>query len=265
MSNRMKRAILLFSALAFSAVASAREPIPMKWTIDGTEREALVFSPAANAASAAVVFGFHGHGGNMRFAARGMHFQDAWPEAIVVYMQGLPGPSLIPGRDRTPRAGWQFRAGELNNRDLKFFDAVLKTLHEKYSVDDNRIYASGFSNGGIFTYLLWSERPDVFAALAPGGAVILPGVHVSKARSVLHYGGRRDRLVKFENQERTIEQLRRLNNCSASGKPCGEYCTFYPSSSATPVETVIYPAGHIYPPPVTALIIKFFQEHPRKS
>lgn len=260
----MKRAILLFSTLALSAVASAREPIPMKWTIDATEREALVFPAVANAAPAPVVFGFHGHGGNMRFAARGMHFQDAWPEAIIVYMQGLPGPSLI-RRDSVPRPGWQFRAGEMNNRDLKFFDAILKTLHEEYSIDDHRIYASGFSNGGVFTYLLWSERPDVFAALAPGAAVILPRVHVSKPRPVLHYGGRRDRLVKFENQERTIEQLRRLNNCSASGEPCGEYCTFYPSSSATPVETYIYPAGHIYPPPVTTLIIRFFQEHPRKS
>jgi hypothetical protein len=31
------------------------------------------------------------------------------------------------------------------------------------------------------------------------------------------------------------------------------------------VATFIHPFGHIYPPQVTPLIVKFFQENPRRS
>jgi polyhydroxybutyrate depolymerase len=263
---RKLRIALILALAALSETASAREPSLLKLRVDGSEREALVFAPSTSvAAKSAVVFGFHGHGGNMRFAARGMHFQDAWSEAIVVYMQGLPTPSLFPERERGLRTGWQHHPGELNDRDLKFFDAVLATLHEKYSVDDNRIYASGFSNGGYFTYLLWAERPNVFAAFAPGAGLILPSFHLSQPRPVLHFGGRRDRLVPFANQERTIDEVRQLNGCAGQSESCGMNCTLYPSARGTPVMTFIHEGGHFYPPPVTGLIVKFFQENPRKG
>ncbi|MFY8056754.1 MAG: hypothetical protein ACOVRM_03375, partial [Planctomycetaceae bacterium] len=59
--------------------------------------------------------------------------------------------------------GWQKSAGDQQDRDLKFFDVVLQSLRSEYRVDDRRIYATGHSNGGGFTYLLWSERSAVFA------------------------------------------------------------------------------------------------------
>jgi hypothetical protein len=115
----------------------------------------------------------------------------------------------------------------------------------------------------LFTYLLWSQRPNVFAAFAPGGAVILPSVRVTQPRPALHFGGERDRLARFAKQQETIEQIRKLNGCAARGESCGTYCTLYPSSTGTPVETFIHPSGHFYPPPITEKIVKFFQEHPR--
>ena len=39
---------------------------------------------------------------------------------------------------------------------------MLKSLKQDYKVDEKRIFSTGHSNGGGFTYLLWSERPDVF-------------------------------------------------------------------------------------------------------
>ena len=35
----------------------------------------------------------------------------------------------------------------------------------KFKIDEKRVYATGHSNGGGFTYLLWTCRPDAFAAL----------------------------------------------------------------------------------------------------
>ena len=36
-----------------------------------------------------------------------------------------------------------------------------------FSIDDKRIYCTGSSNGGTFTYILLQLRPKVFAAAAP--------------------------------------------------------------------------------------------------
>src|SRR5436853_3890230 len=124
----------------------AAEPTPTTWMVDGVQREALVYVPSTSSKSP-VIFAFHGHGGNMHFAARGMAFQNAWPDAIVVYPEGLPTPGIVLDREGK-KAGWQDYAGQENNRDLKFVDEMLKSLREKYSVDDSRIYATGFSNGG---------------------------------------------------------------------------------------------------------------------
>ena len=146
----------------------------MKWTVEGVEREALVIAPTNNGlsktagagAKAPVVFAFHGHGGNMQQVAdAGM--QQLWPEAILVYPQGLPTKLYVDPEGRG--AGWQQEPGQNGDRDLKFVDAMLATLRQKFVVDDRRIYATGLSNGGIFTYLLWGTRGKSVRGVRAGG------------------------------------------------------------------------------------------------
>ena len=260
----MKSLSFLFAA-SFWVVSTgfAIEPTSTKWTVDGVEREALVFLPSASSkARPPVIFAFHGHGGNMHFAARGMAFQNFWPEAIVVYPQGLPTPGIVMDHEGK-KPGWQREPGQEHDRDLKFVDAILATLRPKYSIDEARVYATGFSNGGLFTYLLLSQRPDVFAAFAPGGAALMRSVQLTKPSPVFHYGGEKDQLARFSRQQETIEQLRNFNGCAAQGQSCGANCTLFPSAKGAPIATFIHPFGHVYPPQVTPLIVKFFQEHPR--
>jgi polyhydroxybutyrate depolymerase len=258
------RLLISFILVSNLSLAYSAEPETMRWKIENVERVALVYAPsAAGPAKVPAIFAFHGHGGNMHFAARGMHFQDAWPEALVVYMQGLPTPSLLKEDRQGQRPGWQHRPGELNDRDLEFFDQALAELRKKYSIDERRIYATGFSNGGFFTYLLWAARPDVFAGFAPGACMVLPALHLTQPRPCLHFGEKSDRLVPFAKQTQTMDEVRKLNGCAARGEPCGTYCTLYPSASGAPLETFIVPGGHLYPPPVTERIVQFFKEHPK--
>jgi polyhydroxybutyrate depolymerase len=238
----------------------------LTWQVDGIRREALVYSPKKAEASegpAPVVFGFHGHGGSAVNAARSFGFHKFWPEALVVYMQGLP----TPGRLTDPegkRNGWQHAAGDQADRDLKFFDAVLATLKQKYQVDSERIYASGHSNGGGFTYLLWAERPDVFAAMAPSAASS-PVVRQLKPKPAMHIAGKNDQLVRFAWQQQTIEVVRKINGCAETGSAWAKDCTLYPSATGTPLVTFIHDGTHKYPPEAPPLIVKFFKEHRRQT
>ncbi|MHC4875633.1 MAG: CE1 family esterase [Planctomycetota bacterium] len=241
-----------------------REPETLTWTIDGLKREALIYLPKdGNEKPAPLVFGFHGHGGSMHNADRSFGLQNHWPQAIVVYMQGVP----TPGRLTDPegkRNGWQHDLGEQNDRDLKFFDAVLKSLREKYKIDDSRIYSTGHSNGGGFTYLLWAARGDVFAAIAPSAA----GSRALRRNSpapipAMHIAGRNDNLVKYSWQQVTMATLRRNNGCNEEGSDWAIDCMLYKSEKNAPVVTMIHSGTHKYPPQAPPLIVKFFKEHHR--
>jgi len=254
--------ILLLCTLAITGVRTPAQTI-MTWTVEGAQRQALVFGPApsTNAHPVALVFAFHGHGGTMQAAASGMHLQTSWPGAVIVYPQGLQTPSQI---DPSGMGfGWQVRAGQqgLNDRDLKFFDAMVATLKQKFPVDSTRIYATGFSNGALFTYLLWAERGQVLAAVGICAGILDPAEHLTLPRSAVIIGGTNDQVVPFPLQQQTIELVRQVDNATGPGQPCGQICTFYPSTSQTPVVTRIHSGGHIYPPWAGAAIVAFFKLH----
>lgn len=54
---------------------------------------------------------------------------------------------------------------------------VIDQLKELYEIDVSRIYATGFSMGGIKTWDLYQEYPEIFAALAPMGATVSVGMN----------------------------------------------------------------------------------------
>jgi polyhydroxybutyrate depolymerase len=250
--------VLLLSLL----LAAEVEPVTQTWTVDKIERQALVYRPQKESPDGApVVFGFHGHGGNARNASRTFALHTHWPEALVVYMQGIP----TPGRLTDPegrRNGWQHGAGDQGDRDLKFFDAVLATLKEKYRIDENRVYSTGHSNGGGFTYLLWSHRPDVFAAMAPSASAAR-FITTLKPKPAMHIAGENDPLVKYAWQTVAMQAIRGINGCATEGEPWAKHCTLYPSATGTPFVAYIHPGDHKYPADAPPLIVKLFKEHAR--
>ena len=245
----------------FARAATAAEL--QHWNIAGVEREALIVAPARQTDSKLpLLFVFHGHGGNMHSAEHGQAFHQSWPEAIVAYPQGLPTPGFL-GDMRGMLPGWQHDAGESGDRDLKFVDAIIETLRAKYSIDENRIYATGFSNGGFFCYLLWAQRPQTFAAVAPGAATLVSSIHLQTCKPAFIYGGRNDHLVRFISQRAAIDAAREVNGCENVGVACGDQCRLFSSTRQAPVMTFIHEGGHVFVPEVRPLIVEFFKSHPR--
>lgn len=244
----------------FSGLVQAAEPKPRTWTIEGVSREAIIVVPdAAKQTASPLVFVFHGHGGNMRQVARSFRIHELWDEAIVVYMQGLNTPGQLTDPEGK-RPGWQKEKGDQKDRDLRFFDEVLKSLKQDYKVDEKRIFSTGHSNGGGFTYLLWSERPDVFAAFAPSGSAALRLKNTLKPKPMLHIAGDNDPLVKYAWQTMMIDSVKKTNQCE-EGQPWEEKCTQFPSKIGAPVITFVTSQGHKFPPEAPALIVKFFKQY----
>jgi polyhydroxybutyrate depolymerase len=271
----MQRFIITASiCLGFTVSSWASAPTTQHWTIDNVDRQAVVYAPdKAKTDPAPLVFAFHGHGGNVKLYSSLVFFPKAWPEAIIVYPQGLNTPGLL--TDHTGKApGWQTGPGEQDDRDLKFFDAMLASLEKVYKVDPNRIYVTGHSNGGTFTYILWETRSQEIAAFAPVSCSLSMTTKDPEAveikvpdvamRPIFHVGGKNDPVVKIAWQMNGIEKLRNVNHCGP-GEPYDERATLYPSTAGAPVITWIHNGNHASPPHAAEEIVKFFKQYPRST
>jgi polyhydroxybutyrate depolymerase len=247
---------------------SAAEPELRKWSVNGIEREALVYIPKTSdqprdSAPIPLVFVFHGHGGHSQHATRSFHLHQLWPEAIVVYPQGL----LTPGRltdTEGKRTGWQRFSGDQGNRDLVFFDHVLASIRRDLRIDETRIYATGHSNGGAFSYLLAAERSAVLAAIAPSGAAAIRLKRTLLPLPVFHIAGENDPLVKYKWQRETIDMILKINRCD-SGAAWKNGATIHHSEIGMPVAVLITQEGHHFPPRAPELIVEFLKQQSRKA
>lgn len=250
---------LLLSVTAFSFGEPARET----FTVDGVERQAIVY-PGSKGPGAPVVFVFHGHGGTAQNVARRFRIHELWPEAVVVYMQGIPGVVGIRDPDAA-RNGWQKSPGQAGDRDIKFFDAALERTQKKYNGDPNRVYVLGHSNGGRFVNVLWSMRGDKLAALCsgagPGGRLI----ENAPPKPVYIIGGEKDPLVPFRIQQISIEVARKvLKTDQSRAKVFGVERT-EPGPNGIELVTYVHSGGHEFPVEALPGVINFFQRHLRRT
>ncbi len=227
----------------------------MRWQVNGATREAIVQAPdtADSGEALPLVLSFHGYGDNMEnFQYTNVHI--AWPDAVVVYFQGLE-------RSRGLR-GWVTEPGD-SNRDLALVDVALASLKERFRIDDDRIYATGYSNGGGFTYLLWSEWADVFAGFAPVAARFRDGVRPEMPRPVFVIAGDQDRVVDFEDQQEAFELAIDVNSVRDESMECGNGCTLYGAATAAPVMVWVHHGAHVYPRGASEGIATFFRRYGR--
>ena len=227
----------------------------MRWQVNGSTREAIVQAPdtAATGEPLPLVLSFHGYGDNMEnFQYTNGHV--AWPDAVVVYFQGLE-------RSRGLR-GWVTELGR-SNRDLALVDVAVASLKERFRIDDDRIYATGYSNGGGFTYLLWSERAEMFAGFAPVAARFRDGVLPEVAKPVFVIAGDRDRVVQFEDQQKAFELAIDVNNVRDESMECGNGCTLYGAATGAPVMVWVHHGAHVYPRGASEGIAAFFRRYGR--
>lgn len=246
----------LFSLLLFQPNFETKT-----YSVNGVKRVADIYAPSVNSKHPPLVFGFHGHGGNTKNASRSFQMHTEWPEAVVVYMQGLP--TKVQRTDPEGKyPGWQISAGQNQNRDLAFFDAVYADVTKRFGVDLDRVYSMGHSNGGRFTYLLMQQRGDLFAAFAPSGSPSpLAGM---PAKPVFHIAGESDPLVPFKGQSTTLDLIKKRNGCG-EGIKTGKYTTLFKSESGNDVVAYFHPGGHEYPrSDGPGLIVQFFKSHSRR-
>jgi len=244
--------------------AGQAAPIPglsrQTWTVNGLERSGLVAAPHSTTdAAAPLVLVFHGHGGSSANAARTFRIHEAWPDAVVIYPQGLTTAGVLTDPDgKLP--GWQHTAGVDGDRDLHFVDAMLTWASAQYAIDPKRIFAAGHSNGGSMVYVLWAARADRFAGFAPSSSIFrVDAIASAKPKPAFIVSGRADPLVPFAAQQLSLRGVLRLNQAAVAGTPWSGGAERHASSIGADVITYIHPGGHAMPDDAGALMARFFK------
>ncbi|MEC8252519.1 MAG: hypothetical protein VX044_04850 [Planctomycetota bacterium] len=260
----------LFATEAPRAQRRGQDPALRRWQVDvdGHLRSAWIFDPVRagdDGQPRPVVFVFHGHGGRAQGIARGLAIHRHWPDAITVYPQGLPTPGLFDKEGRG--TGWQHDRGDLADRDLRFFDAMLDELLRAGRADPRRVCVTGHSNGGGFCYVLMVARGDQLAAAAPSSAsakqhvgdVALPQI------PLLHSGSPRDRVIKWTSQMVAVDRARSARGCRA-GKTLKAHPDVVQHPSPKGAVCIFeHDEGHRIPRKQAALTAAFFQRHARPA
>jgi hypothetical protein len=109
--------------------------------------------------------------------------------------------------------------------------------------------------------LLWDQRPDVFAAVAPCGSLPREQLKLTTPKPAFIVSGEKDPLVDIDRQKAAIERVRKLNGATTDRDSVDERHTVYESDQGTPVETLIHRGAHVLPPRAPMLIVNFFRSH----
>ena len=144
-----------------AAATVAADQITLGKTVDGLERRFRFSAPAVEAGEKLpLVMAFHGGGGAGDLFPQEDEFNELVDSEnlIMVY----PIAELV-----SPNEGeWQLntRAGAMH--DIHFLEAILDEMGSRYCVDQDRLYATGYSLGAMYTYEVACHMNDRFAAVA---------------------------------------------------------------------------------------------------
>ena len=159
----MRRLFLFFIGLISVTTIISQQQINRTLTHDGLNRDYILYIPAVYDGTTPfpVMFSFHGGGGtSMDFMN---YTNDMRPIAdtagfIAIYPQAAVDPS-------DGSNAWLHKA-PTNHNDVTFIEAIIDTLNNEFSIDNNRVYACGYSEGGIFSYELGCRLNDKIAGFA---------------------------------------------------------------------------------------------------
>lgn len=118
------------------------------------------------------------------------------------------------------------------DKDINFLKAIINEMYNKYGIDKNRVYVSGFSMGGMMSYHAANKMGDMIAAIAPvsgGGGVNSP----KRAMPIMHTHGTTDDVVNYNSTVNTLKGWVNAQKCSSNSQKIKPYPSTKPGSAAS--------------------------------
>ena len=180
----MVKYLIIFFSLCFSQYTLVH---------DGVSREYYVSYPANPTEPCPLIISMHGYGGDASWHRSFTEMDDyTIPQNIaVVYPEGMLNSWNVGGF-------WDNN----NYDDVGFINVLIDSVAAQFSIDLDRVYACGFSNGGYMAYELSCELSDKIAAFGSvSGNFLLNEDQVcdqSRQIPIIDFHGTADTFVPYD-------------------------------------------------------------------
>ena len=138
----------LLCAWVWGQQANAQESIK----VGDTTRNMITYAPEGLPYNRPLVISLHGLNQDADYQKGQANWEAVADTAkfVVVYPNGV-------------NKAWDISG----DTDIKFLETIIDTMYNRYHIDRNRVYLSGFSMGGMMTYHAMARMSDKIAAFGP--------------------------------------------------------------------------------------------------
>ena len=202
MTHITKIFTIIISILTISMVTNAQTRKTI--TSEGQKREYLQYAPSGLGSKRPLIISCHGMNQSAKYQWDAL--KDAKTLAdkekfVIVLPEGINN-------------GWDISG----DRDINLIKDLIAQMKKDFDIDENRVYLSGFSMGGMLTYHAMNKIPNVIAAFAPISGYPMWGFTYTGKRAipVIHHHGTGDDVCVYSNVQRNIDELVKKNKCSST-------------------------------------------------
>ncbi len=208
----MKKSYLLIVAILISlfSASAAKQNGLKSINTGGKTRQYFLYVPDCLTDNRPLIISCHGMNQDYNYQKQ----QTQWPSLadtanfVVVYPVGIAGSAWSMAFD----TGWDLDGMS----DVNFMLDIISEMKKEYNIDETRVYLSGFSLGGAFTYYMMNKAADKIAAFGPISGYNLRNTDTSTSRPVpiCHVHGDADGTMPYNGIESYIKKFAQAMNCN---------------------------------------------------
>ena len=180
-----------------------------KMSVSG--REIHVYAPSNLKENSPLLISCHGMDQDPNYQQSNTHWEAVADTAgfVVVYPRGGTGMST-----------WDISG----DKDTKWMTEIIAQMEKDYKINTKRVYLSGFSMGGMFTYHSMSKIADKIAAFAPtSGTNVMGASKAMRPVPIIHPHGTNDDVLPYNNVEGFIKNYRDQFHCPSQAEEQKNY------------------------------------------
>lgn len=210
--------LVVFSCVVLFSINSKAQETSIE--VGTTTRKMIVYAPSGIEPDRPLVITMHGLGQTMQDQKNQTQFESVAKDNnfVLVYPEAI---------DKS----WQL----WGTTDTDFILAIIDEMYNRYKIDRDRVYLSGFSMGGMMTYYAATKIADKIAAFAPVTGFLMGGPNTNSARPIpiIHVHGENDDFVPYSRVQECLDAWIARNGCPITPVVTKPYPSDKPASPHT--------------------------------